>query len=281
MMEKPEYFPTIFQSIILLILYTFVFTMVPWLFLISLAPLLGFNQADLLVETTARVLGFVLLIFWINRRYRLEISGFLSVKNMRFAYILPVVIVVIGAGILFSELDNLLKLLFAGSEGTTEVVEGFTGAWSGFWKPFLTLVFLLPVLEEVIFRGIILKGLLKHHPPHRALAVSSLLFGFMYLQTWQFWGIISWGVIAGWWYYRTRTLIPCILGRVLLNSLSLIGVGLFGLEIPGFTTAYRRMVFQPWWFDCLGILLLVSGIILMVKLFRRNDNLKTRVVSSE
>ncbi|HEX3045206.1 MAG TPA: type II CAAX endopeptidase family protein [Bacillota bacterium] len=254
-MEKPEYYPTIFQSIILLVLYMFVFTLVPLLFLFSLAPLLGFDPNDILVGAAAELFGFGLLIFWIKRRYRIDYAGLFSMRRLSGAYIIPVLMVVVGAAILFSEFDNLLKAIFPGND-TQDIVK------VGFWKSFLVLVLLTPLIEEVIFRGIILKGLLKYHPPYRALAVSSLLFGLIYVQSWQFWGIIGWGVIAGWWYYRTCSLVPCIFGRVLLNSLSLIAVDLFRLEIRGFTTGVGPGVFQPLWFDCLGVILLVAGIFL-------------------
>jgi membrane protease YdiL (CAAX protease family) len=273
-MEKPEYYPTIVQSIILLVLYMFVFTSVPFLFLLSLAPLLGFDPQDILVGAAAELFGFGLLIFWIKRGYRIDFSGLFSVKRFRGAYIIPVIMVVIGAAILFSEFDNLLKAIFPGNE-TQGIVE------VGFWKSFLVLVLLPPLIEETIFRGIILKGLLKYHPPYRALAVSSLLFGLIYLQSWQFWASIGWGVIAGWWFYRTCSLVPCILGRALLNSLSLIAVDLFHLKIQGFTIEVGQVGFQPWWFDCLGVILLVVGLFLMARLFRRNSDFKTQEDKSE
>ncbi|MCL6588404.1 MAG: CPBP family intramembrane metalloprotease [Firmicutes bacterium] len=261
-MEKPEYYPTIFQSIILVALYLFVFTLTPLLFLVSLAPLLGFDPNDILVGATAELFGFGLLIFWIKRRYRLDYSTLISVKRLKFIYILPVIMVVLGAAILFSELDNLLKALFAG-HSLPNIAE------SASWKSLLVLVVLTPMIEEIIFRGIILKGLLKHHPPYRALMVSSLLFGFIYLKTWQFWAIIGWGVIAGWWYYRTNSLVLCILGRALLNSLTLIVVYLFRLEIRGFTTGFGPAVFQPLWFDGVGVILLVLGLMLMSQFFQK------------
>lgn len=76
---------------------------------------------------------------------------------------------------------------------------------------FITAVILAPVLEEVLFRGIILKGFLKNYSPVKAIVVSGLLFGIFHLNPWQAIGASFVGVILGWVYYKTKSIIPCII----------------------------------------------------------------------
>ncbi len=71
---------------------------------------------------------------------------------------------------------------------------------------FTTIVVLAPVLEELIFRGIILKGLLKRYSPATAIAASSVLFGVVHLNPWQFISALILGIFIGWVYYRTRSI---------------------------------------------------------------------------
>ena len=42
---------------------------------------------------------------------------------------------------------------------------------------FLLIVIAAPILEELLFRGIILDGLLKNYSPLKSILISSFLFG--------------------------------------------------------------------------------------------------------
>lgn len=71
---------------------------------------------------------------------------------------------------------------------------------------FFLMVIAAPILEELIFRGIILDGLLEKYSPTKAILISSLLFGFVHLNPWQFVTGLIIGFFSGWVYYRTRSL---------------------------------------------------------------------------
>jgi uncharacterized protein len=76
---------------------------------------------------------------------------------------------------------------------------------NGFFS-LLAIVIAAPILEELIFRGIILHGLLKRYSPFHAILLSSVLFGIVHLNPWQFITGLFIGCFAGWVYYR----ISCI-----------------------------------------------------------------------
>jgi membrane protease YdiL (CAAX protease family) len=63
-----------------------------------------------------------------------------------------------------------------------------------------------PILEELIFRGIILDGLFKKYSPIKSILISSMLFGLVHLNPWQFVAGLIIGIFSGWVYYRTRSL---------------------------------------------------------------------------
>jgi membrane protease YdiL (CAAX protease family) len=89
---------------------------------------------------------------------------------------------------------------------------------------FLTIVIAAPVLEELIFRGIILDGLLKRYNPVKAILFSSFLFGFIHLNPWQFVGAGILGIFMGWIYYRTRSVALTIIIH-LTNNLAAFSLG--------------------------------------------------------
>ena len=76
---------------------------------------------------------------------------------------------------------------------------------------FLMIVIAAPVLEELIFRGIVLDGLLKNYSPVKSILISSLLFGFVHLNPWQFISAFILGCFIGWIYHKTRSLSFAIL----------------------------------------------------------------------
>jgi len=71
---------------------------------------------------------------------------------------------------------------------------------------FITIVIAAPIIEEWIFRGIILDGLLKRYSPLKSILFSSFLFGIVHLNPWQFISAMIIGSFSGWIYFRTRNL---------------------------------------------------------------------------
>jgi membrane protease YdiL (CAAX protease family) len=69
---------------------------------------------------------------------------------------------------------------------------------------------LAPVLEEMLFRGIILRSFLKRYPPGIAIVHSAAVFGLAHMNLYQFAIAMTLGLVLGWLYERTRSLWPCI-----------------------------------------------------------------------
>ena len=69
---------------------------------------------------------------------------------------------------------------------------------------------LAPVLEEMLFCGIILRSFLGQYPTWGAILASAGLFGFAHMNIYQYVGAVLIGMFLGWLYERTRSLLPCI-----------------------------------------------------------------------
>lgn len=67
-----------------------------------------------------------------------------------------------------------------------------------------------PILEEMLFRGIILRSFLTQYPRFLAILGSAFLFGAAHLNIYQFPAAMIAGVVIGWIYERTRSLWPGI-----------------------------------------------------------------------
>ena len=84
-----------------------------------------------------------------------------------------------------------------------------------------TLAFLAPLLEEVFFRGAIQGVLMRFFGrPWPAIIVAALVFGIIHWNPVQVVYATLFGLVLGWIYYRTGSLLSVIVGHVLNNSLA-------------------------------------------------------------
>ena len=175
---------------------------------------------------------------------------------------------ILGAGIIFSELDNLVRSYFPMPPEIAEAMQGLTGPDVNVWTSFVLLLVVAPLTEELLFRGLLLRGFLGNYSVRTAVVVSGLLFAFVHLNPWQFLATGVAGIILAWWVVETGSLWPAVFGHALNNSVPFAVDRMPGLEIPGYTGALEGPVqFQPLWFDVLGAVLAGWGIATLVKGF--------------
>ena len=84
----------------------------------------------------------------------------------------------------------------------------------------LNIVIVAPVLEEVLCRGIILKGLLKNYSPDNAIGISAIFFGAIHLNPWQAIPAFVIGLFLGWIFYKTKSVLPGIIIHATVNATS-------------------------------------------------------------
>lgn len=156
-------------------------------------------------------IGIPLLIVYLIRKRKNDDHSFnLQIKNNR---IIP--FAMIGALALFIGVISPIGNLIPMSETFRKTLLD-TGARTGFFS-FILMIIAAPVLEELIFRGIILDGLLKNYSPIKSILISSLLFGLVHLNPWQFVTGFILGIFSGWVYYKTRSLLPSIIIHAVVN----------------------------------------------------------------
>ncbi len=94
-----------------------------------------------------------------------------------------------------------------------------------------SICLLAPVVEEVVFRGAIEGSLLRSwRNPCYAIFVSALIFGFIHGNPAQIPFAFLIGLLLGWLYYRTGSLLPGIFIHFLNNTASVILMNLYPSE---------------------------------------------------
>lgn len=95
----------------------------------------------------------------------------------------------------------------------------------------LLAVIMAPLFEEIVFRGIIQKGLINGGTkPQKAIWISALLFGLVHGNPWQFVGAVLLGFVLGTVYEKTKSLLLPVLLHAFNNLCSTILVALGGTE---------------------------------------------------
>jgi len=80
-----------------------------------------------------------------------------------------------------------------------------------------------PIAEEICFRGILLGGLLKMRcRPWIAILITALAFSLAHGYAVKLVGSLLFGIIVGWLYWRTGSIIPCLIIHIVNNSLTCI-----------------------------------------------------------
>ena len=88
----------------------------------------------------------------------------------------------------------------------------------------IAAVIVAPIGEEIIYRGMITKLLLEEYRPTKAILISALIFGVIHLNPAQIPGAFLLGLLFGWLYYKTRSVIPGIILHFINNAASVVGV---------------------------------------------------------
>jgi len=92
----------------------------------------------------------------------------------------------------------------------------------------ISICIVAPFIEEILFRGIILKGFLQLYSPTKSIVFSAALFSIYHLNFYQMPSAFILGFFMGWTYYLSHSLWPSILIHVINNLLVFIVVVYFG-----------------------------------------------------
>jgi membrane protease YdiL (CAAX protease family) len=127
------------------------------------------------------------------------------------------------AGLLFGlrQLEGVVVHLIPITGLWRAVFGQLTGA-GAFARGLLVAAVVAPIVEEIIFRGIILRGFAEKYGKNRALLYSSLLFGIVHLNPWQFIPAVALGLFLGALYLRTGTVVTTCIAHAFYNGAILV-----------------------------------------------------------
>ena len=169
----------------------------------------------------ALVAGYLLIIVLFFGKGYVKLSFGRIEKPMVWPAVgMSVLIAASQAFVLFSALSLLdVDLLYQGEEleRRQQFFSGIAGA--------LNACIFGPIMEEICFRGLILDGLLKTRcRPWLTILISALLFALLHGLGANFVTAMLFGILVGWLYWRTGSIIPGIIIHITNNSLTAIDI---------------------------------------------------------
>jgi hypothetical protein len=208
-----------------------------------------------IVTQTVQSLSVGLVVGWAYLRTGLPFRDVFPLKPFRAARLGPLVLMLLGAIILAAEINFVLQMVWP--KPASMSIPGLFGGSAR--VAFLAVVILGPVTEEFLFRGVILQGFLRNYSRWKAITVSAFLFALFHLNPWQFPVTFLLGVVLGWWLAVSGSLLPCIFGHALANSLPLL-ISVVGRDRISHPSAPS----PPWPFwlvaGLVGVSLLATGV---------------------
>ena len=199
-----------------------------WLGLFLALPIIGAivgrfftSPANYEILKWSQLLGYVLMIIIFFGKHYVELSfGHIERRMVWPAVGMSVLIASSQAFVLFSALSLLdVDLQFQGEEleRRQRLVSGIAGI--------LNACIFAPIGEEICFRGIILGGLLKTRcRPWLAILISALLFALLHGLGANFVTALLFGILVGWLYWRTGSIIPGVIIHITNNTLTAIDI---------------------------------------------------------
>ena len=93
---------------------------------------------------------------------------------------------------------------------------------------YLSIGLLAPLAEELVFRGAILRSLLRWtKQPWVAIAISAIFFAAAHLNPAQLPHAFLVGLLLGWMYYRTDSIVPCVVYHWVNNTVAYVMYNLY------------------------------------------------------
>ena len=180
---------------------------------------LGHVFKNIEVTKWAMVAGYLLItVLFFGKGYVKLSFGRIDRRMVWPAVGMSVLIAVAQAFVLFSALSLIgIDLFFQGEEleHRQQLFSGIAGA--------LNAGIFGPLIEEICFRGLVLDGLLKTRcRPWLAILISALLFALLHGLGANFVTALLFGILVGWLYWRTGSIIPGLIIHVTNNSLTAI-----------------------------------------------------------
>lgn len=161
----------------------------------------------------------VAFVVWLRHRVGRDSAIHLGLRRLHLPMILWGVVLVVVSGVV---LEPLLVLFPSEAYDGVQQTIGL-GGWA-----ILSSIVAAPILEEVFFRGLVFESCAERWSRGVGLIVSALLFGVIHIIPVQMINAFVVGLILGYVYLRTRSLVSVIIIHAINNAIAYTTMAILG-----------------------------------------------------
>lgn len=212
-----------------------------------------------------QMLPTIAFIVWLRHRAGRGSAIHLGLRRLHLPMILWGVVIVVASGVV---IEPLLALF------PTEAYDGVQqtiglGGWA-----ILSSIIAAPILEEILFRGLIFESCTERWGRGVGLVLSALLFGVIHIVPVQVINAFVVGLILGYVYLRTRSLLSVIIIHAFNNAIAYATMAFFG---DASNVTLRDLVPTDWlYWTIYGLSALIFGLAIwrLVRTLRDNTEIE-------
>ncbi|SKA78591.1 hypothetical protein SAMN05443428_102155 [Caloramator quimbayensis] len=226
-MEDKKYYPSIKQAVILLLI-AFLIQIIGGIIggIVKGEEFQNFTELILIISFISEIV----IIFIGLKKAKTPLKKIFESPKINIKNILCLMVLVVGTWFVMSGLAAIFINNSQAARETQERLSSILFGSSKEWFSILSVIIIAPVLEEIVFRGIILQGFLKNYSIKKSVIITAVLFGLFHGNIVQTPIVILLGIVLGIIYIKTSSLFICIIGHMLNNFIALFGGSVFLLN---------------------------------------------------
>jgi membrane protease YdiL (CAAX protease family) len=244
-----KYYPTFWQAVNLVVIYTFFQSLIDF-------PLALYDYqhgTDWLQEPMLKLpvfFGTTIIILFLGTRFSgLPYREIFPIRFFHWLNIPAILISLLALQFFMNEISIHVEKVLPPPGWFLELFDRLFESDHGIWGGILRVVILAPVVEELIFRGVIFSGFQRIYPAFWAIFFSALLFALFHLNPWQLGPTFLLGLLLGYVRLRTGSLLAAIFTHALHNLMIFLSVfyrEVYNVQewlVPGKTKSYLISLF--------------------------------------
>ncbi len=201
------------------------------------------------------------------KKSKMKFADIIKPEISSYPLFLLFVISTFGLTIVLSEFNNIFRYFFPMPEEKLNSFIGFLTSGNIF-SVILSVGIVIPVMEEFLFRGLFLKGLMKNYSAPFSIITTSVLFAVFHVNPWGLLSYFCIGIFLSWIFIKTDNLIYSIAAHSAYNLWVVIFINA-KITVPGFSDLEKLDQFQPFWFDLLGMMIFCLCFFLINYVFKK------------
>lgn len=184
---------------------------------------IGSPQLDAWVSVISTIVSYALLFFLINHIFGKKTISKALFEDKRIDWVVYILVLLttLSLAIVLEPLSTLLLKVLPMPDWIASL---FATTFTPSVSTFVLAVLAAPLFEEILLRGVILRGLLTSMSPTKAIVWSSFFFALIHLNPWQALPAFIVGLFLGWMYWKTRSIWPSIFIHLVNNLFAFIGI---------------------------------------------------------